>query len=132
MAIMFSAHVSGNFMTPSNASHTPLSGSIHAEKGSRNMYNQATKNAIGHPRNQRIKNHKMPHSIPGHRPPPLPDPSPDPSPNPIAVGYRCLNTKISENTQNKNILNTKARKYRNILSTKTRKYKNILSTKTRK
>ncbi|KAH3768547.1 hypothetical protein DPMN_169762 [Dreissena polymorpha] len=75
MATMFSAQVSGSWTTFSSASQTPFRGPIQAEKGSRKMYHQATKNAIGQPRNIRMRNHRIPHSKPGHSPPrPFPYP----------------------------------------------------------
>jgi len=92
MAIIFSAQVNGKFTTFSNASQTPFKGSIQAEKGSRNMYHHATKNAIGQPRNHRMRNQRIPHNIPGHKPP-LPFPSPVPSPVPISG---CLVTESDQ------------------------------------
>lgn len=84
MPIMFSAQVNGKFTTFNIASHTPFSGSMQAENGIRKTYSQAMKNAIGHARNHRIKNHNIAHNIPGHISA-FPFPSPEPSPDPIFV-----------------------------------------------
>lgn len=87
MAIIFSAHVSGNCTTGKMASHADFRGSMQAPKGRRNTYHQATKKPMGQPINQRTRNQSKAHNRPGQRPP-RPSPWPSPSPAPIVSGQK--------------------------------------------
>ena len=54
-------------MTLRIASHTSLRGSMQALNGSSNTYTQAMRKPMGHPMNQRPRNHKILQRMPGQR-----------------------------------------------------------------